>query len=157
MVYFIMLCGMLTDPQAHLASTSHHTVNTNELLSVSSTLPFHPPSLYKEPPTSKGNVSIVEYLPPLPKIVEQLSFAALFARPLFVGTNRTLLNMFDDQIMLSRMNDKIRTAAANFKTGMQSFSSKVSARTFDASGLSQGMPFVWKALDPNVAPFSVTS
>jgi len=26
-----------------------------------------------------------------------------------------------------------------------------------ADGLSQGMPFVWQALDPNVAPFNVAT
>jgi arachidonate 15-lipoxygenase (second type)/8-lipoxygenase (S-type) len=64
--------------------------------------------------------------------------------------------MFDDAAMLKRMNKKTQTAAATFKLAMDTFSSMVKIRTFNSKGLSQGMPFVWKALDPNVAPFGVT-
>lgn len=80
----------------------------------------------------------------------------VFARPLLVDTDRTLLHMFDDADMLALMNKATNTAAATFQSTMAAFSETVSARTFDSNGLSQGMPFVWQALDPNVAPFSVT-
>ncbi|KIW10388.1 hypothetical protein PV08_11350 [Exophiala spinifera] len=142
---------------AHLASTSHHTINTNELISVSSTLPFHPPSLYQPPPTTKGASNLAQYLPPLVKVEAQFGFAALFARPFFVGSNRTLMNMFNDPPMLARMNPTTQQAASTFFNSMQAFSGQVSSRRFDAEGLSQGMPFLWQALDPNVAPYSITS
>ncbi|KIW46985.1 uncharacterized protein PV06_02602 [Exophiala oligosperma] len=142
---------------AHLASTSHHTINTNELISVSSTLPFHPPSLYQPPPTTKGASNLAQYLPPLVKVEAQFGFAALFARPFFVGSNRTLMNMFNDQPMLNRMNPATQQAASTFFNTMQQFSGQVSSRNFDSNGLSQGMPFLWQALDPNVAPYSITS
>jgi arachidonate 15-lipoxygenase (second type) / 8-lipoxygenase (S-type) len=127
------------------------------MLSASSTLPFHPPSLYQPPPLSKGVTNVVDFLPPLTKVKEQLSFAALFTRPFFIGTNRTLTYMFDDPSMLSRMTNATQAAAATFHGTMQAFSLQVAARTFDQNGLSQGMPFVWQALDPNVAPYSITS
>ncbi|EMD01099.1 hypothetical protein BAUCODRAFT_61447 [Baudoinia panamericana UAMH 10762] len=142
---------------AHLVSISHHTVNTNELLSLSSTLPFHPTALYAPLPTIKGNTSVVDFLPPFDKVLEQLTLTALFARPQFVGTNRTLMHMFDDQAMLGKMNAQTRSAASAFMSSMQAFSSQVSGRTFGSDGLSQGMPFIWQALDPNVAPFSLTT
>lgn len=66
------------------------------------------------------------------------------------------MNMFNDGRFLNRTNDATRAAAAAFTSSMQAFSLQVQARAFDADGLSQGMPFVWKALDPAVAPFSVT-
>ena len=99
----------------------------------------------------------MDFLPPLVKVEEQFGFAALFARPFFVGTNRTLMHMFEDQSMLNRMNNQTQAAAATFYNSMNAFSQQVAARRFDANGLSQGMPFVWQALDPNVAPFSITS
>ncbi|KUI65625.1 Linoleate 11-lipoxygenase [Cytospora mali] len=149
---------------AHLASTAHHTVNTNELLSISSTLPFHPPALYSPIPTTKGlgsssnsSSSVVDFLPPFDKVVTQLTFAGLFARPLLVDTDRSLLHMFDDEDMLARMNGETQAAAAKFKGTMQAFSDEVGARAFDGEGLSQGMPFVWQALDPKVAPYSITT
>lgn len=64
--------------------------------------------------------------------------------------------MFDEPDMLKRMNANTRNAATTFMNSMNTFSDKVKARAFDSNGLSQGMPFVWKALDPNVAPFGVT-
>jgi arachidonate 15-lipoxygenase (second type) / 8-lipoxygenase (S-type) len=133
---------MLTSLQAHLASSSHHTVNTNELLDISSTLPFHPPAIYKPVPKRKGVRNVASFLPPFDKVLTQFSVGALFARPKFVGTERTLLHMFNDKNLLNRMNPKTKAAAATFKQKMQAFSDEVSSRTFDADGLSQGMPYV---------------
>lgn len=65
--------------------------------------------------------------------------------------------MFDDPSMLSLMNSATQVAAATFMSSMEAFSQQVAARTFDQNGLSQGMPFVWQALDPNVAPYSITT
>lgn len=143
---------------AHLGSTAHHAVNTNELLSVSSTLPFHPPALYSPVPATKGgsDPDAAAFLPPFSQVITQLSFAGLFARPLLENTNRSLLHMFEDPGMLARMNPATERAAGVFKAAMEAFSDSVAARGFDARGLSQGMPFVWQALDPRVAPYSIT-
>ena len=65
--------------------------------------------------------------------------------------------MFDDEAFLKRTNTVTQQAAAKFKSSMEAFSAVVSARGFDADGLSQGMPFVWPALDPNVQPYSITT
>lgn len=64
--------------------------------------------------------------------------------------------MFNNSTFLAGTNDRTRLAAAKFKSTLQTFSLQVQARTFDADGLSQGMPFVWQALDPSVAPYSLT-
>lgn len=100
---------------------------------------------------------MADYLPKLVKVEAGLAVAGLFARPFLVDTNRTLLHMFDDPDLLSRTNPTTQQAAATFQSSMQAFSNQVAARTFDQNGLSQGMPFVWQALDPNVAPYSITT
>lgn len=100
--------------------------------------------------------NVADFLPKLDKVQSQLGLGALFAREGFAGTDRTLLHMFDDANMLDRMNDDVGVAATTFYNNMQAFSAQVSSRTFGADGLSQGMPFVWQALDPNVAPYSLT-
>lgn len=149
---------LITQSQAHLVSTAHHTVNTNELLEVSSALPFCPPSLYRPPPIRKReDTNPVDFLPPLSKALEQLTVGALFARPRLAYTNRTILHMFDDAAMLDRMNPETREANSVFMEAMWNFSADVSRRRFDRKGLSQGMPFVWRALDPKVAPYSVST
>lgn len=91
------------------------------------------------------------------KAFEQIVVGALFARPLFAGTNRTLIHMFDDPSLLARMNTPTREANGLFMQRMRAFSRLVKGRGFDERGLSQGMPFVWRALDPDVAPYSVAT
>ncbi|GAB1736989.1 hypothetical protein NU219Hw_g354t2 [Hortaea werneckii] len=142
---------------AHLASISHHTVNTNELLRVSTTLPMHPDSLHAPVPVQKGVENAADYLPPLDKAILQNTIGGLFARPNLVNTDRTIANMFADDNMLARMNEQTRHAASEFRSAMQAQSARVSGRTFDADGLSQGMPFIWAALDPERAPYSLTT
>jgi len=57
-------------------STSHHTVNTNELLDVSAAFPFHPSALYKSLPTSKGTVTnVADYLPPFAFVLTQVGLS----------------------------------------------------------------------------------
>ncbi|PSR97770.1 lipoxygenase, partial [Coniella lustricola] len=160
---------------AHLVTSAHHSVNTNQLQSLSMTLPFHPASLYSPLPTTKSSsaatatttttvnstnsstspaTSVVDFLPPFASSLAQIEIGGGFSRPQFIGTSRSLINMFNDDTLLSLLNTETNTAAAAFMSTMQEFSSKVAARTFDADGLSHGMPVVWQALDPNVAPYS---
>lgn len=140
----------------HQVSASHHTVNLNQLITGSGTLPFHPSALYQPVPDAKGVQDVAAYLPPLDKALGFIRVAAAFARPLLVASNRTLINMFDDAVMLSRTNDATRAANDRFMSAMQERSAVVSSRQFDGNGLSQGMPFLWKALDPGVIPWSLT-
>lgn len=118
---------------------------------------MHPAALYQPIPTTKGSVTnVADYLPPFDKVAAQFSLDGRFARPLLANTNRTLLHMFDDPVMLTLMNNQTQAAAATFQSTMAAFSDSVRARGFDDQGLSQGMPFVWQALDPRVALYSVT-
>jgi arachidonate 15-lipoxygenase (second type) / 8-lipoxygenase (S-type) len=143
------LIDMLTH-LAFLATVVHHTLNTNDPVTSTAMLPFHPASLYSPVPTSKGVTDLLPFLPPPEQSIAQVALLAFFNRQRFAGTNLTLSHLFDDPIMLSRMNDATQHAARRFQNAMGKFSENV---TFDEDGLSQGMPFVWKALDPEVAPF----
>lgn len=140
----------------HLVSISHHTVNLNQLVTGSGTLPFHPTALFKPVPDAKGVEDVASYLPPVDKALGFIRIAAQFSRPLLVSTDRTLVHLFDDAVLLNRTNDVTRAANQKFMKDMQARSKVVGGRTFDKSGLSQGMPFVWKALDPGVIPWSLT-
>lgn len=66
------------------------------------------------------------------------------------------MNMFNNSTFLAETNRQTIAAAATFKSKMVAFSEQVKARTFDSNGLSQGMPFIWQALDPSVATYSLT-
>lgn len=139
---------------AHLVSTKHHAVNLNQLLTASGVLPINPTSFVKPIPTSKGATELASWLLPLEKVIPLNVVLGSFARPLLAGTNRTLSHMFDDAEMLARMSPEVTAANADFVAAMQSRSAVVRDRSFDEDGLSQGMPFVWRALDPEVALWS---
>lgn len=141
---------------ARLVSVSHHAVNTNELFTVSGTLPFHPAALYQPVPTEKGVADVVPWLPPLNASLGWVGVTSDFARPLLAYSNRTIVHMFDDAVMLGRMNEDTRRANDKFMEEMRARSQVVKNRGFDENGLSQGMPFIWKPLDPDVAPWSVS-
>lgn len=64
--------------------------------------------------------------------------------------------MFDSPKFLNGTNRETRAAAANFSNAMRKLSKKVQGQAFDKNGLSHGAPFIWEALDPLVAPFSLT-
>ncbi|RVD89109.1 uncharacterized protein DFL_000130 [Arthrobotrys flagrans] len=150
-----MLIDLLTHV-AHLVSTAHHVVNTNALITAGAVLPLNPGALFKPIPTAKGATTIADYLPPVDKCIAYIFNTGLFARPLIAGTDRTIVHMFDDPVMLVRMKPAISTANNVFKVTMEARSAVVKNRGFDSNGLSQGMPFVWKTLDPDVAPWSLT-
>ncbi|KAJ7595210.1 lipoxygenase [Mycena floridula] len=143
---------------AYLVAVLHGTLNTNELVHTSLVLPYHPTALYAPLPTHK-NISdseLMSFMPPLEEAVQQIILAGAFTRPQFARTDKALTEMFADTEMLSRMNYQTNVAARTFKDKMKEFSKVVSRRTFDAQGLSQGMPFIWKVLDPEVTPFYLT-
>ncbi|KAK6497132.1 hypothetical protein TWF506_004607 [Arthrobotrys conoides] len=141
---------------AHLVSTAHHVVNTNALMTAGAVLPLNPGGLFNHPiPTTKGATDIAKYLPDVDKAIAYIFNTGLFSRPLIAGTDRTMVHMFDDPLMLARMKPAVRTANNVFKATMEARSFIVKGRHL-INGLSQGMPFVWKTLDPDVAPWSLT-
>ncbi|EWC45528.1 hypothetical protein DRE_05386 [Drechslerella stenobrocha 248] len=140
----------------HLVSSSHHTVNTNQVMTGGGVLPFNPSSLYRPIPTEKGAKDIASFLPPPRKSVEMIQSQANFARPAIAGTSRTLVHMFDDAGMLARMTGETRAANERFKAAMEAQSKVIKARKFNSEGLSQGMPILWQALDPDVVPWSLS-
>ncbi|KAK6329935.1 hypothetical protein TWF718_003362 [Orbilia javanica] len=141
---------------AHLVSTAHHVLNTNALITSGGVFPLNPAALFKPIPTAKGATNIAQYLPSVETSISWILTQGLFSRPLLAGTDRTMVHMFDDVLMLARMKPAVRTANNVFKATMTARSTVVKNRGFDANGLSQGMPFVWKTLDPDVAPWSLT-
>jgi hypothetical protein len=141
---------------AHLVSVVHGALNTDVPVASSTALPFHPLALYHPLPTAKGVTDIMPYMPQVQASIGQIGLLAAFNRPKFSHTNSTLAYIFADPDLQSRLNADTQAASNVFMMAMQGFSKVVSARTFDADGLSQGMPFIYTALDPEVASFYLT-
>lgn len=140
----------------HLTTTSHHTVNLNQLMTAGVVLPLNPTALFQPVPTAKGVRDVASYLPPYEACIGILQIAGDFARPLLAHTWRSALHLFDDQSALPRLNQASRDANQAYMREMLDRSAVVAGRKFDARGLSQGMPFIWQALDPQVMLFSTT-
>lgn len=61
--------------------------------------------------------------------------------------------MFSDESVLGKLNTQTRGAADSFLANMKELSASIRERGFGSDGLSLGMPFVWKGLDPGSVPF----
>ncbi|KAH8844586.1 hypothetical protein MCOR27_009870 [Pyricularia oryzae] len=140
---------------AWLTGCAHHVLNQGEPVTASGVLPMHPTALYAPVPTSKANTTadLLGYLPSAQKSVDQVTLLARFNRPDVVPTNQTLRYMFAAPQLLLGNGEAYRRANQRFVRAMGRISDEVKARRFDDRGLSQGMPFIWQALDPGNIPF----
>ncbi|KAH9217134.1 lipoxygenase [Leptodontidium sp. 2 PMI_412] len=142
---------------AYLTGVQHHALNTGDPVYSSGTLPFHPTALYAPLPTTKNITSaqLVSLMPPPSDALFQIYLLAAFNRPQFEADNKTLVHMFSDANFLGKFSfhPRISGAAATFKGKMEGISRAVRARGFDGEGLSQGMPFIYRSLDPGTVPF----
>lgn len=139
---------------AFLAGVVHNTLNGGDPVSTSSTLPWHPASLHEPLPITKGITNILPWLPNANTSIGEIGFFARFNRPFFAAKNLTLSYAFSDPNFLARSNDATKKAAGIFHAEMEQLSTEIRGRKFDGQGLSQCMPFIWRALDPGAIPFS---
>lgn len=136
-----------------LNGVAHHALNGGDPVGSKATLPFHPGGLYAPVPTSKNVTDLLPFLPPPANATSYITFLATFNRPFYESQNRTLAYAFSEKTMLDRLNKKSVSAASSYLDSMKKLSKEIRARGFDEKGLSQGMPFAWKALDPGTVPF----
>ncbi|CEJ91518.1 hypothetical protein VHEMI07221 [[Torrubiella] hemipterigena] len=145
----------LIDVLAHFAfatSVSHHSTNGGAPIS-SGTLPFHIPAIYTPIPKEKGVKDLMPYLPDVKTALHYLGFMSSFNRPFYGDDGRTLEDAFASAKAIDRLNPETKNAAKTFLTSMHKLSDKIRARKFDNKGLSQGMPFIYRTLDPAYIPF----
>lgn len=144
---------------AWLGGVAHHVLNAGEPVQTSGVLPLHPVALYQPAPDEKGVTaeSLLSWLPDVQASAAQISLLSRFNRPQWPAENKTLLHLFDSDELLSRANGAVRAANEEFMASMQSLSDEISSRTFGEDGLCQGMPFVWKAMDPAQIPFFMST
>ena len=141
---------------AHLVSIVHGTLNSNALAASSGSLPFHPFAFYSPLPTTKAVPEIMSFLPQVKASVGQIALSADFNRPHFIDSNQTIVHMFDDATMLTRMPRNVRKAEEEFRYAMQKYSTVVRGRRFGRDGLCEGMPYCWTTLDPGTASYWLT-
>ncbi|EKD17740.1 uncharacterized protein L3040_008074 [Drepanopeziza brunnea f. sp. 'multigermtubi'] len=138
---------------AYLVGVQHQALNTGAGFQSTGTLPLHPVALNAPLPTAKNVTDVLPWLLPPAAAVFQLNLLALFNRPTYESLNKTLVWQFSDDTFLSNFPSTISEAAQTFKETMEEVSRGIRAKTFDSEGLSQGMPFVYRNLDPGTVPF----
>ena len=136
-----------------IVSVVHHALNGGDPIGSKATLPFHLPALHAPPPTEKGVKDLVPFLPDPKQAVHYVGFIASFNRPFYQDSSRTLSDAFGDSKMLARLNQETHDAADKFMSTMTELSEEVRGREFDEEGLSLGMPFLYRTLDPGYIPF----
>ncbi|KAL8715558.1 MAG: hypothetical protein Q9220_000894 [cf. Caloplaca sp. 1 TL-2023] len=146
------LIDILTQ-MAYLSGVNHHTLNSNAPSMLSGTLPFHPSGFYKPIPTSKGVQDLVSYLPNLNQSLNQVTLTLRFNRPTLPEEHGELVDMFSSPTFLNGQGMPVQQAVGGFRAEMEAIGQRVESRKFDEKGLSQGMPFIWKVLDPRRIPF----
>lgn len=167
---------------AYVAAVKHNVLNTNVPSAATGVLPLFPTSFRKPLPTQKGHPAteeeLVSYLPDLNVSATSVVVWALFSRPYyatdeskaqeakglmgqnFTITGRTLSSMFQTPVIaqLEAKKEEMKTSRLQFEKEMGDFSRVVRPRRLDegnkAGSQSQGMPFAWKALDPELIPFN---
>ena len=148
------LIDILTQ-MAYLTGVNHHLLNSNAPSYITGLLPFHPSAFYKPLPTSKGVSDITPYLADLDQAMYQVTLQLRFQRPQLPSEHGELVDMFSEGVFgnSSGLPPNVTGAAKRFRSDMEGIGDKIDGKGFDENGLSQGMPFVWKVLDPRKIPY----
>lgn len=155
LVYKDILIGILTQV-AYLTGVHHHALNSNTPSAASGVLPFHPAAIYKSPPKVKGVKDLLPYLPNYNASITQVTLLLAFNRPKLSNTEGNLASMFSSPVFLGSGSAAVVKAVQNFRGEMLKISDGIQERGFDNNGLAQGMPFIWRGLDPRKIPFFLT-
>ena len=148
------LIDILTQ-MAYLTGVNHHLLNSNAPSYIAGLLPFHPSAFFKPLPTSKGVQDITPYLADLEHAMAQVTLQLRFQRPQLPAEHGELVDMFSHGAFGngSSLPWQVVIAAERFRSDMQGIGERIDGKKFDEHGLSQGMPFVWKLLDPRKIPY----
>lgn len=139
---------------AFLAGIGHHVLNAATPGESSGILPLHPSAFNKPLPTRKGTIdSLMPYLHNETEALKQASLLVRFNRPLLEEQRGNLVNMWSGDDFLARTSLQVVHAAEEFKNTMLEISDGIRAQAFDEHGLAQGMPFIWRSLDPRRIPY----
>lgn len=139
---------------AFLSGIAHHALNGATVGEASGILPLHPSSFNRPLPETKGSItSLLPYLHNATEAIKQASLLVRFNRPLLEQQEGNLPQMFSGVHFLSRTEISVQTAESRFRERMFKISDSIRAMKFDYRGLSQGMPFIWRSIDPRKIPY----
>ncbi|THC96181.1 hypothetical protein EYZ11_004344 [Aspergillus tanneri] len=138
---------------AFLSGIAHHALNGPTVGEASAILPLHPSSFNRPLPEEKGIASLLPYLHNETESIKQASLVVRFNRPLLEEQKGNLPQMFSGIQFLSQTDTSVKRSEKRFRDRMLAISDEIRAMEFDEKGLSQGMPFIWRSIDPRKVPF----
>lgn len=137
-----------------LAGVAHPSLNGVTVGEVLGVLPLHPSAFNRPLPETKGSIdSLVPYLHNETEALKQISLLVRFNRPQLEEQKGSLPYMFFGSEFLAHTNSAIKKAETKFRSSMMRISEEIRSRKFDENGLSQGMPFIWRSIDPRKIPY----
>ncbi|TAQ89914.1 hypothetical protein B7494_g1760 [Chlorociboria aeruginascens] len=137
-----------------LAGVAHHVLNGATPGESSGILPLHPSAFNKPLPTTKGSIDdLMPYLHNETEALKQASLLVRFNRPLLEEHKESLVYMFSGKDFLSQTMPTVEHAAEKFERQMEMISDEIRGQKFDERGLAQGMPFIWRSMDPRRIPY----
>lgn len=146
----------LVDILSHLAfltGIAHHVLNGATPGESSSILPLHPSAFNLPLPTTKGIPNLMPYLHSDTEALKQASLMVRFNRPQLELQKGSLFYMFAGEEFLAHASDTVKQAAKVFSEKIGKISDAIRGQKFDARGLAQGMPFIWRSLGPRRIPY----
>ena len=138
---------------SYLTGVNYHVLNSATPMQSSAVLPLHPLAFYQPIPTTKCVESVSPFLPNLNASLSQITLLLGFIRPALLSSQRDLHQIFADSTFLAPATAAVNDAATVLGISLVTVSDEISGRTFDEEGLAQGMPFLWRNLDPMRIPF----
>lgn len=98
--------------------------------------------------------SVSPFLPNLNASLRQITMLLGFIRLALFNSQRDLPEIFADSTFLVSATVAVKDAATVLGISLVTINDEISGGTFDEEGLTQGMPFLWRNLDPMRIPFS---
>ncbi|KAF2680562.1 Lipoxygenase [Lentithecium fluviatile CBS 122367] len=132
---------------------AHHSLNGGDPVSSKAIRPFHFNGMYALVRIKKGVADLMPFLPNPAQSLAYIVSLTTLNRPLYEEQNRTLAHAFGDQETLARMHEQTRKEAGAFMTRVKALSAKIRAKSFNKNGLSEGVPYIWRAVNPGTIPY----
>jgi len=139
---------------AFITGIGHHVLNGATPGESSGVLPLHPSAFNQPLPITKGSIKdLMPYLHNDTEALKQASLLVRFNRPLLEEQKGSLVYMFSGKEFLKQTIPSVKLAERDFVRDMERISDNIRGQKFDERGLAQGMPFIWRSLDPRRIPY----
>ena len=138
---------------SYLTGVNYHVLNSAIPMQSSAVLPLHPPRFLSTHPHYERRGIRPSLLAESECFVKPDYSASWLYQACALHSQRDLQEIFANSTFLAPATAAAKDAATVLGISLVAISDEISGRTFDEEGLAQGMPFLWRNLDPMRIPF----